>query len=167
MKRKSSIQPLVRRGIYVVLFVLAAVLQGTFLGAARFTPVLLVPLTAAVCAHEREFAGLFFGLLGGVLYDALSPAADGVFTLLFAAAGCAVGLLMHYVFRGTLLSVFILTLAFSLLTVITGFVFTVLIHDAGGALGVFRRGYLPCALVTALLLPLFYYPVRALDSGLR
>ena len=120
MKRKNSIQPLVRRGIYVVLFVLAAVLQGTFLGAARFAPVLLVPLTAAVCAHEREFSGLFFGLLGGVLYDALSPAADGVFTLLFAAAGCAVGLLMHYVFRGTLLSVFILTLAFSLLTVITG-----------------------------------------------
>lgn len=167
MRTRARFYPLIKRTLYVLLFLAAAAVQGTFLGAAKYALLLLVPLTVSVCAFEQEFAGMFFGLLGGALYDLASPATDGIYTLLFAVLGCAVGLTMHYLFRNTLLSAALLTFLFAFMTALTGFIFTVLAKDAAGALTVLRVRYLPGVFFTTLLLPVFYYPIRALDRKLR
>ena len=167
MNIKERRYPIYRRLIFVGMFLLTAAVQNTLLTAAGHTALLLVPLTVSVCICEKEFAGLFFGILGGALYDIASPAPDGVYALLFAALGCAVGLLTHYVFRNTLLSGLLLTLAFGFLTVLTGFIFTVLIKDATGATAIFTHLFFPRVIGCAVLLPVFYYPVRFLDNKLR
>ena len=74
---------------------------------------------------------------------------------------------MHYLFRGTLLSAFLLTLIFALCTALTGFIFMVLAKDRSGAFAVFRSTFLPGAVCSSLLLPVFYYPIRLLDQKLR
>ena len=167
MKTKVNTLPAVRRVLLVLMFLCAAALQNVFFSGTRTPLLLLVPLTAAVCAFEHEFAGVFFGMLGGALYDTASTSApDGVYALLFAALGAAVGLLMHYVFRRTLLSVYLLTLAFAFLTALTGFVFSA-VTEPGIGLSTFFSFSLPGALLTSLFLPAAFYPVRFLEDKLR
>ncbi len=167
MRTKERIYPVLRRVIYILLFLLIAVAQNTVLGMRGSLLLPLIPLTVSVCIFEHEYAGFFFGVLGGALYDLASPAADGIYTLVFAVLGCAVGLTMHYLFRNTLLSAFMLTLLFALFTALTGFIFMVLAKEAAGSFAIFRRRFLPGAILTSLLLPVFYYPIRALDQKLR
>ena len=167
MRTKTRFLPVLRRAVYVLLFLAVAVIQNTFLGGHGIAVLPLVPLTVAVCTFEGEFAGLFFGLLGGALCDIASPVPDGVFALLFAVLGCAVGLTMHYVFRGTLLSAVLLTLACAAVVLTAAFLFNVFANDPTGAFTVFRRAYLPGIALTTALLPIFYYPVRAADGKLR
>ena len=133
MRTKERIYPVFRRVIYIALFVLTGVVQNTLLGMRGSILLPLIPLTVAVCVFEHEYAGFFFGLLGGALYDLASPAADGIYAIVFAVLGCAAGLVMHYLFRGTLLSAFLLTLIFALCTALTGFIFMVLAKDRSGA----------------------------------
>ena len=167
MKLKERILPVCRILLLAALFIAAAAVQNSFLGSLKYAVLPLVPLTVAVCAFEGEMGGLLFGLLGGALYDIASPAADGVYALLFAALGCAVGLTMRYLFRSTLMSVFLLTAAFSLLTSLTGLIFTVFAKDHTGVLAAARARFLPGAALTALLAPLFYYPVRGIETVFR
>lgn len=167
MKIKEQRYPLYRRLILAGLFLLTAALQNTLFSLAGHTVLLLVPLTVSVSIFEKEFAGMFFGLLGGALYDLASPTPDGVYALLFAILGCAVGLMMHYVFRNTLLTALLMTLSFALITVITAFLFNVLIRDASGAASIFSHRFFPPAVAAAVLLPVFYYPVRYIENKLR
>ena len=167
MRTKERIYPVFRRVIYIALFVLTGVVQNTLLGMRGSILLPLIPLTVAVCVFEHEYAGFFFGLLGGALYDLASPAADGIYAIVFAVLGCAAGLVMHYLCRGTLLSAFLLTLIFALCTALTGFIFMVLAKDRSGAFAVFRSTFLPGAVCSSLLLPVFYYPIRLLDQKLR
>ena len=167
MRARVNTLPALRRVLLVMLFLCAAVLQNTFLAGTKAPLLPLVPLTAAVCAFEHEFAGVFFGFLGGALYDIASTAApDGVYALEFAAVGAAVGLLMHYVFRRTLFSVYLLTLAFTFLTALTGFTFSA-VTDPGIGLSVFFSRFVPGAFFTSLFLPAAFYPVRFLEEKLR
>lgn len=167
MKTKARYLPVCRIALYAVFFILTGVIQNTFFGGLRVAVLPIVPLTVAVCAFEGEFTGLFFGMLGGALYDLASPAPDGIYALLFAALGCAVGLCMHYLFRGTLLSALLLTLIFAAAVSITGFFFTVFLKDPSGAFALFRHRTLPGILITTLMQPVFYYPIRAIDGKLR
>lgn len=168
MRTKESVWPvIIKRVIWAAFLLLAFTLQSAVFGSLPVAVTLLAPMTAAVCAFETELGGLFFGLLGGALYDLASPVSDGVYALLFAVLGCAAALMMRYVLRSTLFSVWLIALVFAFCTAVTGFIFTVLAKDFSGALTVFRQRVLPGALLTALILPLFYYPVRAVDAKLR
>jgi rod shape-determining protein MreD len=167
MKTRSRFLPVCRAAVCVLLFVLTAVFQNTFLSGLPVGLLPLAPLTVAVCTFEGEFAGLFYGILSGALYDIASPVPDGVYTLVFAVLGCAVGLCMHYLFRNTLLSAMLITLIFTAVAVGVGFVFNVIVKDAAGAAAVLRQRAIPGVLLTTLLTPVFYYPVRAADGKLR
>ena len=76
MRTKERIYPVFRRVIYIALFVLTGVVQNTLLGMRGSILLPLIPLTVAVCVFEHEYAGFFFGLLGGALYD-LAPRRTG------------------------------------------------------------------------------------------
>lgn len=167
MKTGVRFLPACRIALYAALFVLTAVFQNTFLSGLPVGLLPLAPLTVAVCTFEGEFSGLFFGILGGALYDIASPVPDGVYALLFAALGCAAGLFMHHMFRNTLLSALLMTFVFTSATVTVGFLFTVALKDPAGTVAVLRRHVLPGIFFTVLLTPVFYYPIRALDEKLR
>ncbi|MBQ7637389.1 MAG: hypothetical protein IJS90_00635 [Clostridia bacterium] len=167
MKTKESFYPALRIAALTLIFIAVSAAQNAVCVQHKLPIVLLVPLTVCVCSFEGEFAGLFFGIAGGALYDAASPAPDGVFTLLFAVLGCASGLLMRYVLRNTALSVFLLTLAFSFMTSLTAFVFIASAGDLTEATSVFTGTYLKSAVLTVFTLPVFYFPVKFIETRLR
>lgn len=167
MRIKERLGPIAQRLLYTFLFLIVFVVQSVFLGDLPVAVTLLAPLTVAVCFFESELGGLLFGLLGGALYDIASPAADGVYTLLFALLGCVCALLVRYVFRNTLLSALLLAFVFTLLAALTGFLFTVLSKDTSGAAALLSRRVLPGVPITTLTLPLFYYPARAIRDKCR
>jgi|GEM_PF-2278391 len=167
MRTKENLYPAIRTAVLALLFLITAAAQNVFFSSLPVPLILLVPLTVSVCVYEGEFTGLFFGLAAGALYDAVSPVPDGIFALLFAALGCAVGFLARFIFRNTLMSAFLLTLAFSLLTVLTSFVFNVAFKNPSLALHSYAGFYISGALLTSALLPVFYYPVKFLETKLK
>lgn len=167
MKIKESFYPALRIACITAVYLFTAALQNTFFSNFSTPLVLLVPLTVSVCSFEGEFAGVFFGVLSGALYDIVSSAPDGVFTLIFGVFGCAAGLLMRYILRETFLSVFLLTLTASFLTAAASFVFTVILKDASNAFAVFAKFYLSGAFLTAITLPIFYYPIKFIETRFK
>ena len=165
--RKRNYRPALRRAALVLLLLLTGVIQNTFLSALRPGVWLLAPLAVCIALFEKEFAGTFFGVLAGALWDLASPAPDGVYALVFAVLCCACGLLGRRVFRSTLSAAMLLSLGFSLLV---SAVPTVYMLVSGGIHGLFSllvRFCLPSVLIAAALTPVFYYPVRLLERKLN
>ena len=73
---------------------------------------MLLPLAAvAVGVLEGGVAGAGFGLLAGILADAISPGAGGAMTAGLALLGAGAGLLAQYVLRQNLLGCLLCSLA--------------------------------------------------------
>lgn len=106
-----------RRLIYFLLILSFYILQFIILPrtAFPFSVPLLIPLCVAVSMHEKEFAGMFWGLLTGVLWDMVSPHTDGLMAVIFTIAGLLTGLLTRYTLRNTLQSALLLTAAGALI----------------------------------------------------
>lgn len=128
---------------------------------------LLIPLTVSVAMAEREYAGLCFGLLAGILTDTVSSVTDGVFTLFFAVAACTAGLLAHYIFRNTVLTAMLFTLVTSAAYCAVLLIFNCLIHDASYAPELIKRTYLPSVLLSSALTPIVFVPATAIHNRLR
>lgn len=165
--RKRNYKPAVRRAALAVLLLLTGVIQNTFLSALRPGVWLLAPLAVCIALYEKEFAGTFFGVLAGALWDLASPAPDGVYALVFAVLCCACGLLGRRVFRSTLPAAMVLSLAFSLLLSVVPTVYTLVSGGFHGAFSLLLRSCLPCVPIAAALTPVFYYPVRLLERKLN
>lgn len=122
-----EMEDLLRGGICGALIVLFALLQTTFF--VRFAPFgavpdLLLMLTAAIAAGEGEKYGAVCGLFSAFIIESLGGAVGPhLLPLLYAAAGCAVGLLskdyLTNSFAVKLLYVFFCCLGRAFVTVIT------------------------------------------------
>ena len=154
---------LIKSILLIALAALTALAQHAFLPAAgaAHTAYLLLSLTTAVAMRERELRAAVFGLLAGALWDIASPLPDGVLALFFLIFACAASLLSHFVFRQSLLTAAVLCGGGCALLALLLFV----LGHAGGAafFPLLFSAFLPCLLLTALSLPVFYYAVRAID----
>lgn len=166
MKPRESLYPVLRRCGLVLVILAAAALQNTFFSGRMPTAFLLIPAAVSAAIYEKEFAGTFFGILCGALWDLASPVTDGVFTLIFAVCACACGLLSHYVFRNTLAAALLQTAGVTVIVLGAGLLSQIL-RDPTAALQVLTRMTLPSAALTAAVLPLFYYPVRLIEKLTR
>ncbi len=122
MKKHHLTLTAVRGIIYFVTLLLCSILQFIILPrtALPFPILLLIPVTAAFTMHENEFAGLFLGLLSGILWDAASPLTDGMYALIFPAVFLLTGLLTRYVLRNTYLTAALFTAVYSLIPPVLG-----------------------------------------------
>lgn len=160
-------RPLLRRALLAALLLLAGILQNTFFSSLRPGLWLLIPVTVAIAVHEKEFAGTFYGIFAGALWDMASPAPDGIYTLCFAVFACVCGLLAKRIFRSTLPSAMLLCLLFTAAICAVSILYTVFCAGAQGLISAVLRFYLPSALLTTLVLPVFYYPVKFLEQRLH
>lgn len=166
MKTKKISYVALKRVLFTAAVVFFALFQNAFLPALGLTgPVwLLIPLVTALAMAEHEFAGMLFGLLAGALWDLSSPVSDGVITLFFTVFACAAGLLTRYLLRNSVLSAAALTSAGALAYSLISFLFNCLTRDTGAfgfSVGFF---YLRGIIYSAVLTPVFYYPVRAVAA---
>lgn len=164
MKLSDNRLLVIRRIIFAVMIVLAAVLQQTdFLlscvGPARL--MLLVPLTVAIAMYEKSLPGLFFGLFAGVLWDAGSVTVDGFYAALLAAVGfgCSVAVILKM--RNNIFSCLLLSFASLLVSVTLYWLLFYVLKDYGSDWYVYMKYYISSVLYSVLFVPVHYYFVRA------
>ena len=169
MKNRKTVLNVLRRLIFSLLIIAAYLLQCVLFPKTAFPfPVLiLIPATLSVAMFELEYAGLFFGLLAGALWDLASPMPDGLLAFLFALAAGLTGLLSRYVLRNTLLGAMGVILTVSVLyTAIAIPVFSSAM-DLYETRSVFYTRFLPAILTSVLLTVPCYFTVRWLSVRLR
>ena len=156
----------VRIAAFVVLTVLTALLQNTFLPAAgaRHTAWLLLALVTAVAMHEPELNASLYGMLAGFLWDLASPLPDGVIALLMTVYACACSLLARWLFRQTILTAAVFCGAGSFACGLLTLLFHYLPKDFSAIPGVTFLHVLPSLLLTAPALPVFFFLIRAIEK---
>lgn len=162
--RKERKTLLVRRGIFVLLLLIAHILQNT----AGFFPEIfgvrayfLLTLTVCLGLFEREVGGAAYGLFAGALWDTVSPAGDGFYALLFAAVGAVCGILINTLMRNNLRTALLLNALAHLLYISLYTVCFVLAQGIDNAGWLFLRYRLPSAVFSVLFTPFAYLAVRA------
>lgn len=165
IRHKEDILPPIRILLLVVLTAVLGVIQNVFLMELPVPIVIGIPLTVSIAVREKELTSLLFGVLSGAIFDLVSPVHDGVFTLTFALLSGLVSLLARYKVRDTFAGAEILNLLFTAVVYGVYYVFSTLRY--GFAPDKLTRLFLPSVLILALLLPVFYYPIRFAESKLR
>lgn len=165
IRHKEDILPPIRILLLVVLTACLGVIQNVFLMELPVPIVIGIPLTVSIAVREKELTSLLFGVLSGAIFDLVSPVHDGVFTLTFALLSGLVSLLARYKVRDTFAGAEILNLLFTAVVYGVYYVFSTLRY--GFAPDKLTRLFLPSVLILALLLPVFYYPIRFAESKLR
>ena len=168
MKNTNTLRCIIKRLIFTLIIILSFSAQFNLFAANLPFPVyFLIPVVVSVSMYEKEYAGLFFGLLAGVLWDIASPATDGIMALIFTIGAFATGILSKYILRNTLLNGILLSLIFSfiysavsLLLYTDSFAYELL-------RGYFIKTYLPAIIFTAVLSIPCYIAVRALSRHFK
>lgn len=162
MKQKRLTTHFIRRLFFIFFTVTAFIIQCIILPRAGFTmPVfILLPLIISISMYEKEFSGLFFGILAGALWDLASPVTDGVLALFLALSAYFTGLLSRYILRNTLLSEMVFTVAVSIIysgimLIYTGFSSGTLILRQ-----LLLTTYVPATVLTVLISIPVYFSVR-------
>lgn len=161
--RKQQKILLVRRGIFVLLILLAHLLQNTpgwfpaFFGIRAY---FLLTFTVCLGLFEREIAGAMFGLFAGALWDTVSPLGDGYHAFLFLLVGAVCGILINTVMRNNLITALLLNFAAHLLYAALYTVLFVSAQGVDGAGWLFLRYFLPSAVLSVLFTPIVYLLVR-------
>ena len=127
-------------------------------------PILLIPLLVAVSMAAREWVGLVFGGLLGILLDITSADSYCFNLILLSFIGCACGLFCSYVINNNIYSALILSLS-------SAFIYFTLkwlvfyVFDGNRDVFIFFVNYtLISAIYTALFIIPFYYLIRFISS---
>lgn len=159
-----------RRALLAVFVIITFVFQNTgglFPEPFGIRALLLIPLTVCISMFEREFAGIFYGLLSGVLLDAFSAQSTVFNSLMFTVFGFAAGSLITYLMRNNLLCATILTAAAALFYNILSFIVYSAFDSLDSPVVTFLRYYLASAFFTVLMTPVYYFIVRVISKQLK
>ncbi len=160
----------IRRLVFVVLILVAALLQNTpnlfpeFFGAPAF---LLVPVVVCISMFERDLAATLMGIFAGALWDVTLARGDGYNALILMVISTLVGFLINYLMRNNLSTALLLGgVAILIYEVLHWLIFVIFSGVEGGAklLIVF---YLPSAVYTFLFVPILYFGMRTFIQKLK
>lgn len=162
----QDIARLQRRLCYAALLVLLHLLQNTpGLIPAPFGvhAVILIPAVIAIGMFEREMSGMLFGLLAGLLWDAMDLSTN-YHAIYLTLIGCFSGGLARHLMRNNIMTATLLNgLALGLYSLISWGVFVDFSSLWAGGFLPLLRYYLPMFLYSLVLSPLVYYLVRAIS----
>ncbi len=166
MKNKKAVLNISGKIIYIVLFVVSYIFQFLFLPrlGINFPVLLLIPLTISVSMYEREFSGLFFGLLAGALWDIASPLPDGSLALIFSVLACITGLLIHYMLRNTLLTALLISFIFTVFYSLITYLFSASGFNYAFLKDVSVTHYMPSLLFSVIITIPDYFLVRTVSK---
>lgn len=152
-----------KRAMYVLLTVFTAILQNTdglFPKIQNVPAMLLVPLVVCISVFEKPVTGMLFGLLAGFCWDFYSGVFDGFYIILLTLSGYACSMLINRYMRNNIVTAMVFSLSLSLFCSMLYWLLFILLPGTDGALLLVTKIYLPCALYTAALTPLYYYFVK-------
>ncbi len=165
---KNSLLCIIKRLIFTLIIFLSFTLQFKLLAFSLPFPVyLLIPAVIGITMHEKEAAGIFFGLLSGILWDITSPATDGLMALTFTVGAFITSFLVKYILRNTLLNGILLNLIFSFIYSVSA----LLLHTDSFSFeflrDIFIKNYLPAIIFTAALSIPYYLSGRYLSRKFK
>lgn len=135
---------------------------GLFFAPFNINAVLIIPLTVSISMFEREFAGIFYGLLAGAMSDAFNASTVCYNAIFFTVVGFACGALITYLMRNNLVCAVMLTAVVSLLYNTIYFLLFFAFKDIQHPFITYIINYFVSAIYTTLLTPIFYLAVRAI-----
>lgn len=124
---------------------------------------LLIPAVVCIAMFERDVAGMFFGLFAGALWDMHASGAS--FNALFLlAVGFICGTLINTIMRNNVVTAFLLTMIFVPIYEIGYWFFHFIAGGLDMAGFMLLRYYLPGIVYTAVLLPVMFIFIRAVEK---
>ena len=150
----------VRITAYALMIVLALALQNALPPAAHVRPQLLIVTVAVAAMFHGPHTGGTVGFFCGLLADWLSVHTVVFHTVVLMLIGALFGLIADYSLRKTLPSAYfaaVITLAVTRLLYVAVFI----LARGRAGLGVLISVTVPEILYSLALLPLFYFPARA------
>lgn len=125
--------------------------------------VLLVPLTVCISMFEKEFSGLFFGLAAGAMLDAFGAQTICFNAIAFTLIGFAAGALITHLMRNNLVCAVILSFVMAFIYNSASFIFHYAFSGGESPFYVYFKFYFLSAVFTAILTPIYYFIVRAIE----
>lgn len=157
---------ILRRGLLALLVLVLAIFQNTegfFPQIFGIRALPLIPAVVCISMFERDIAGMFYGLFAGALWDMYSQGGD--FNALYLlAAGFICGTLMNTVMRNNIVTAAILSSLFVTVHPIVYWAVHYAFANSGNAAFMLWRYYLPSIVYTALLIPIMFIIVRAIEK---
>lgn len=157
-----------RRAVYAAAIVFIVLLQNTpglFPGIFSARAFLLVPAVVCIAMFEGPVAGMFFGLLAGLGWDAAGAQPFAMHAVFLTAAGYAAGVLVSGIMRNNMVSAALLSGSALAFYCIVRWFMSALMWGKAGLFASLVRFYLPSFLYTFALMPVFYFFVRAVYTG--
>jgi len=158
---------IIRRAIYAALILLSAALQNTqglFPEIGGVRAMLLIPAVICIGMHERDIPGLFFGLFAGLVWDAFSAGPHSFNAIMLTAAGFISGALIGSIMRNNIMTALLLTGSSAFVYNTLYWLWAYVFNSYDGAFGIYLTFYLPSVLYTVVLMPVFYFTVRAVKN---
>lgn len=152
--------------IYALVLLLAHIFQNTLrifpeIGSVR--PILLISAAVCIAMFEGEVVGALAGLAAGALWDTVTDASDG-YNAMYLMIACAVcGTLLRIFLRNNIVTYIIMNTVITLFYSMTYVLVFVIVRGIDGAGYLYLRYYLPMALYSLLLTPLWYMLIRAVN----
>lgn len=136
-----------------VMLLLSALAQNTGFFPAVYSsrPLLMIPAVVCTAMTFYEGAGFAAGIFSGLMWDTVSPAPDGIFTLFLGVCGAVCGLLSRYRFRSTFLTSYLFSCAASLVGCVLYCVFRSAPLGSAEFSTAFFAFYLPSFVYTAVV----------------
>ncbi len=153
--------------VYGVIILMAHILQNTaltiFPEILSVRPILLISVAVCISMFEGEVVGAIAGFFAGALWDTVTVTADG-YNALFLMAMCAgCGVLLRIFMRNNIITYIMMNTAITFIYVLSYTLFFVAARGIDGASEMFLKYYLPMAIYSLILTPIWYIMIRAVS----
>ncbi|MBQ6268087.1 MAG: rod shape-determining protein MreD [Clostridia bacterium] len=155
-----------RRLILALMLLVLSLLQNTdgfFLQIFGVRALLLIPAVVCIAVFERDFAGLFFGLLAGALWDAAAGGAS-FRALYLMAVGYLCGVLINTLMRCNIMTATLLSAGAVLLYELAAWLIAYPLAGLDRAVFMLLRYYLPGAVYSLVFAPVLFILVHTVQK---
>jgi len=149
--------------LLLTVFQMQAAFYPSYMG---MTPLFVIPAVVSIAMFEGETAGGIYGILAGLVWDCGTGRAFGFNALFLMIIGITIGLLIKFVFRNTILSVFLLSLIFTVIHEFVTWFFFYYMTDNHDILFALFHIILPTAVLTLIFALPLYLGTRAINRSL-
>lgn len=162
ISKKNNIK---RKVCFVFLLIITFLFQttkGFFPAPFGIHAGLLIPATVCVAMFEREFAGIFYGLLSGMMLETVSSDTVVFYSVFFTLIGFLTGMLITYLMRNNLVTAFIFTLISSIILNSLYCLFFLVFDGVEVSFGFYFKYFFISSIYTTIFTPIFYVLIRAI-----
>lgn len=160
---------IMRRIMYGVLIAVAVLLQNNIavpVVGFHVRALFVLPLLICISMFEREVPAALFGALGGILWD-ISSGVDGFHALTLSVICAACSIMISHFMRNNIVTSFVLGGSGIMLFEFTYILVFDFVVRRSFPLHAVLSFYIPTVALTFLLIPVFFFIIKAINTSLR